>query len=139
MGALPEDSRSPILARVRSSPRWGWLLSILLVGAAVDVLVWTAVNPPLTAGGKRCHRCVSSRARLSRCMEVVLAFDRPGVLGKVAIQEGDTVTAGQFLATLKDDVARATARSGAVCRPTPKSKSCMPNWPPKSRKRNTNK
>jgi RND family efflux transporter MFP subunit len=38
----------------------------------------------------------------------VLAFERPGILGAIEIREGDLVTAGQFLAKLQDDVARAT-------------------------------
>jgi membrane fusion protein (multidrug efflux system) len=39
--------------------------------------------------------------------EVILGFDRPGILGKLDLQEGDSVVAGQLLASLKDDVARA--------------------------------
>ncbi|HEY2249746.1 MAG TPA: efflux RND transporter periplasmic adaptor subunit [Planctomycetaceae bacterium] len=39
--------------------------------------------------------------------EAVLAFERPGILGAIDVQEGDLVKSTQFLAKLKDDVARA--------------------------------
>ncbi len=39
--------------------------------------------------------------------EAVLAFERPGILGAIEVQEGDLVKSGQFLAKLKDDVALA--------------------------------
>lgn len=40
--------------------------------------------------------------------EAVLAFERPGILGAIEIREGDLVQTGQFLASLQDDVAKAT-------------------------------
>jgi RND family efflux transporter MFP subunit len=39
--------------------------------------------------------------------EVTLGFDRPGILAKLDLQEGDLVKSGQVLANLKDDAARA--------------------------------
>jgi len=39
--------------------------------------------------------------------EAVLAFERPGILGAIDVQEGDLVKHNQFLAKLKDDVAKA--------------------------------
>jgi RND family efflux transporter MFP subunit len=39
--------------------------------------------------------------------EAVLAFERPGILGAIDVQEGDLVKSDQFLAKLKDDVAKA--------------------------------
>jgi RND family efflux transporter MFP subunit len=40
--------------------------------------------------------------------EAVLAFERPGILGAIEVQEGDLVENGHFLAKLQDDVARAS-------------------------------
>jgi len=40
--------------------------------------------------------------------EVILSSERAGILGVISVQEGDQVAEGQLLATLKDDVARAT-------------------------------
>jgi RND family efflux transporter MFP subunit len=53
-----------------------------------------------------------SPIRVEKCFvkslkEVVIGFDRPGILGKLDIQEGDLVNSGQVLANLKDDAARA--------------------------------
>lgn len=88
--------------------RWGVMLALVVAGAAATD--WSeggqqsgepaakSKNPPPIRVGE---------CTIKSLEEAVLAFDRPGILGKIAIREGDSVEAGQFLATLKDDVARA--------------------------------
>jgi len=46
--------------------------------------------------------------------EAVLAFERPGILGAIEVQEGDQVKRDQFLAKLKDDVAQAALAVAAA-------------------------
>ncbi|MBI3863967.1 MAG: efflux RND transporter periplasmic adaptor subunit [Planctomycetia bacterium] len=89
--------------------RWEWVLGLLLVGAAATV---SGNGGGQTAEAKSKTKNASP-VRIENCTikpleEVVLAFDRPGILGKLSVREGDTVTPDQFLATLKDDVARAS-------------------------------
>jgi RND family efflux transporter MFP subunit len=87
--------------------RWGWLPALMLVGAAA--IAWSD-------GGQTSSQPKSEMPAPIPCVdvcqikslkEVVLAFDRPGILGKLDLQEGNSVESGQFLAGLKDNVARA--------------------------------
>jgi multidrug efflux pump subunit AcrA (membrane-fusion protein) len=46
--------------------------------------------------------------------EVILSVERPGILGELSVREGDVVEAGQLVAKLKDDVARAALRVAEI-------------------------
>jgi RND family efflux transporter MFP subunit len=88
--------------------RWSWILALGIAGVAAAG--WT--------DGGRQAIAVSSKSTVSiectdHCKvllidEAILTFERPGILGAIDIREGDLVKAGQFLAKLKDDVAKAT-------------------------------
>lgn len=86
--------------------RWGWLLALLFAGAAMTA--WSDGAQPKSAPKTKTPTTIRVEpCTIKSLKEVVLGFDRPGILGKLELQEGDSVEAGQFLANLKDDVARA--------------------------------
>jgi len=83
----------------------GCILALFAIGATA--LGWPdPVKSPSDA-------TKSSRSiRVEKCTvlllkEAKLAFERPGILSTLAVQEGDRVEEGQLLAGLKEDVARA--------------------------------
>ncbi len=88
--------------------RWKCLL-VVLAAAGAAATAWSDGGQPIgEAKAKPRHAILIEPCTIKPMKEAMLAFDRPGILGKVDVQEGDTVEAGQFLANLKDDVARAT-------------------------------
>ncbi|MGE5194480.1 MAG: efflux RND transporter periplasmic adaptor subunit [Deltaproteobacteria bacterium] len=83
---------------------WSCLWAIIVAGAAASA--WSgSETAPRGKGSPRSVRVEQCTVKLLD--EVVLACERPGVLGNIAVREGDTVREGQLLASLKDDVARA--------------------------------
>ena len=52
--------------------------------------------------------------RIKSPKEVILAFDRPGILGVLSVDEGDEIESGTLIASLKDDVARAALKVARV-------------------------
>ncbi len=59
------------------------------------------------AGNRRGAAIMLKRCRIKLIDEVTLASDRPGILAFVEPDEGDTVRAGQQVASLKDEIAKA--------------------------------
>jgi RND family efflux transporter MFP subunit len=91
--------------------RWGCGLAIVLASAAATA--WSEGGAPAAAttdtGATKSTRSISCAdpCNVKLLDEAVLAFERPGILGAIEVQEGDLVKSGQFLAKLQDDVAKA--------------------------------
>ncbi|MBS0261402.1 MAG: efflux RND transporter periplasmic adaptor subunit [Planctomycetes bacterium] len=81
-----------------------WTSLPLLLIATAATFAWTEAAQPAQ---KTANVIALENCNIKAWKEVVLGFDRPGILGKLDLQEGDSVKAGDFLASLKDDVARA--------------------------------
>jgi RND family efflux transporter MFP subunit len=76
--------------------------------AAAAASGWSAFGEPAAAQTSRASRPIDAKQCTVRLFdEVVLSVERPGILGEIPVREGDLVEEGQFLAKLKDDVARA--------------------------------
>ena len=90
--------------------RWYWWSATLaIVGAVAAGAAWTGHAAPSAAEPSSNPKSVV----VEKCLVVLidkvdLSFERPGILGSIVVREGDEVKEGQLLATLKDDVAKAT-------------------------------
>jgi multidrug efflux pump subunit AcrA (membrane-fusion protein) len=93
---------------------WCCIWTIIIGGAAASA--WPGNGPEKGPGNEPGPTPHASREpqpiKAKDCVvklidEVTLSSERAGILGPVAVKEGDLVTEGQLLATLKDDVARA--------------------------------
>jgi membrane fusion protein (multidrug efflux system) len=89
--------------------RWYCRICVLTLAlAAAAGGGWSAFGEPAAAQSSRAGRPIPvQRCTVRLFDEVVLSFERPGILGEIPLREGDLVEEGQFLAKLKDDVARA--------------------------------
>ena len=85
--------------------------SLQPLAADVKRGVIRTASQPRSASTKQ---VVLKRCRISLIDEVTLASERPGTISFVVPEEGDTVRAGQQVAGMRDDVARATARIAQV-------------------------
>jgi RND family efflux transporter MFP subunit len=103
---VPRVTKSGLQGTFRAH-RWKCLFVLLATGAAATC--WSDGGQPNGETKAKLRQPITiGPCTIKPMKEALLAFDRPGILGKVDVQEGDTVEAGQFLANLKDDVARAT-------------------------------
>jgi len=85
--------------------RWYlWMCGWALLAAA-GATAWPGDEPAPAGRPGRTIRV--DRPLVVPLDEVVLSCERPGILWEVPVREGDTVSDGQLLAKLKDDVAKA--------------------------------
>src|SRR5438132_12270499 len=85
---------------------WGCVLAVIV--AAAGASAWSGPEQPPSAEASRAARpIVIQKCTVILRDEVVLSFERAGILGTVSVREGDQVSEGQLLAKLKDDVAKA--------------------------------
>jgi RND family efflux transporter MFP subunit len=96
--------------------RWYWRICLFtVVVAAATASSWSALVEPAAAQVSRASRSILvQRCTVKLFDEVILSFERPGILGEIAVREGDLVEEGQFLAKLKDDVAKAALRVAEI-------------------------
>jgi len=87
--------------------RWFWSCALVMLAAAATALAWPDPGKPPTDAGKNLRPIRVEKCNVMLLKESKLSFERPGILGTLAVQEGDRVQEGQMLAVLKDDVARA--------------------------------
>src|SRR5260370_39727622 len=96
--------------------RWCCRICVCTVAVAAGAASgWSAFGEPAAAQVSRAPR----RIPVQRCTvrlfdEVILSFERPGILGEISVREGDTVEQGQLLAKLKDDVAGTALRVAEI-------------------------
>jgi multidrug resistance efflux pump len=62
---------------------------------------------PAAAKSRGSQKLRVDECRIKMPEEVILAFDRAGLLGEMDVEEGDLIESGKRLASLKDDAARA--------------------------------
>ncbi len=96
--------------------RWYWRICVCTVTlAAAAASGWSAFGEPAAAQVPRAPRPILvQRCTVRFFDEAILSFERPGILGELAVREGDLVEEGQFLAKLKDDVAKAALRVAEI-------------------------
>jgi RND family efflux transporter MFP subunit len=96
--------------------RWYWRICVCTVAlAAAAASGWSAFGEPAAAQNTRAPRPVPvQRCTVRFFEEAILSFERAGILGELAVHEGDLVEEGQFLAKLKDDVAKAALRVAEI-------------------------
>lgn len=92
--------------------KWLWRLSVLCVLAvSVGFLIHHANRPPevalVTPKQARVMEAIASSGRVGSRTETFVGAQATGIVEKVFVREGDRVVAGQQLAVLKNDVARA--------------------------------
>jgi len=86
---------------------WCCVAAVIIGGAAASA--WPGNQPGAKEKAAREPRGIKvDRCTVKLIDEVLLSTERAGILGTVSVQEGAVVEEGQLLATLKDDVARAT-------------------------------
>lgn len=85
---------------------WSCVWAIILGGAAASA--WSGNEPPPAPGAREPKPIKVDRCTVKLIDEVILSSERAGILGVVSVREGDRVEEGKLLATLKDDVARAS-------------------------------
>jgi RND family efflux transporter MFP subunit len=93
--------------------RWICGLGIILASAAATAWSEGGAKSAVStsdSGGAKSTRSISCTDACNVILfeEAVLAFERPGILGAIDVQEGDLVHSGQFVAKLQDDVAKAS-------------------------------
>jgi RND family efflux transporter MFP subunit len=98
--------------RLDRGHRWGFALAAVFGGVVYASALATAwpdgAGQPADEATKLTRPISSTELFFVKYMEeAVLAFERPGILGAIDVQEGDLVESGRFLAKLKDDVAKA--------------------------------
>jgi multidrug efflux pump subunit AcrA (membrane-fusion protein) len=86
---------------------WCCVWTIIIGGAAASAWPGNGQVPP-ARGAREPEPVKAERVVVKLIDEVILSSERAGVLGPVTVKEGAVVAEGQLLATLKDDVARAT-------------------------------
>ena len=84
---------------------WYCVWAIIVGGAATAA--WPGNEPQAGPAAREPRTVEVDRCTVKLIDEVILSCERAGILGAVSVREGDRVTEGQLLATLKDDVARA--------------------------------
>jgi membrane fusion protein (multidrug efflux system) len=84
---------------------WCCVWAIIVGGAATAA--WPGNAPQAGPAARESRTVEVDRCTVKLIDEVILSCERAGILGAVSVREGDQVTEGQLLATLKDDVARA--------------------------------
>jgi RND family efflux transporter MFP subunit len=95
--------------------RWYQRICAFTMALAAAGTGWSAFGEPVAAQVSRAARTIAVKQCTVRLFdEVVLSFERPGILGEITVREGDVVEEGQFLAKLKDDVARAALRVAEI-------------------------
>ena len=93
--------------------RWICGLGIVLASAAATAWSEGGAKSAVTTsdnGGAKSTRSIlcTDPCNVKLFEEAILAFERPGILGAIDVQEGDLVHSGQFVAKLQDDVAKAS-------------------------------
>jgi RND family efflux transporter MFP subunit len=93
--------------------RWICCLAIVLASAAATAWSDGRAQPAAATtdtGTTKSARPISCTdpCNVKLFEEAILAFERPGILGAIDVQEGDLVHSGQFVAKLQDDVAKAS-------------------------------
>ena len=96
-----------LFCRMNRGYRWVWAVTIVCACAAATA--WSDSKAPTAPEAPRLTRPIeiTEMCSVKLLEEAVLAFERPGILGAIDIQEGDLVKTKQSLAKLKDDVAKA--------------------------------